>query len=116
MQRLQRGEPFIYINPLLAATKQIEDNDLVRVFNGLGEFFARAKLTPSVRDDQIMMEHAWEPYQFREQKGLNSVVATLLQPLELVGNWGHLKFAMNRWNANQLANESSIDIEKVVVS
>ncbi len=60
-----------------------------------------------------MMEHAWETYQFKGQKGLNDVVATLLQPLELVGNWGHLKFSLFRWNPNQLANESSVDIERV---
>ena len=35
-----------------------------------------------------MMEHGWEPYQFDEQKPLNNVTATLLQPLELVGDWG----------------------------
>ena len=59
------------------------------------------------------MEHAWEPYQMRQQKGLNQVVATLIQPLELVGNWGHLKFDMYKWNPNSLANETGVDIERV---
>jgi dimethylsulfide dehydrogenase subunit alpha/complex iron-sulfur molybdoenzyme family reductase subunit alpha len=111
MMRQQRGEPHIYISPTLAATRGIKDGDPVRVFNSLGEFFAQAKVTPTLRDDQVMMEHAWEPYQMREQKGLNNVVATLIQPLELVGNWGHLKFNLFRWNPNQLANESGVDIE-----
>jgi hypothetical protein len=35
-----------------------------------------------------------------------------LQPLELVGDWGHLKFTLWKWNANQLAHESSVDIER----
>lgn len=112
MMRQQRGEPHVYINPNMAAAKGIADGDPVRVFNGLGEFFAQAKVAPTVRDDQVMMEHAWEPYQMRDRKGLNSVVATLIQPLELVGNWGHLKFALFRWNPNQLANESGVDIER----
>ena len=47
----------------------------------------------------------------REKKGLNTVVATLIQPLELVGNWGHLKFDFYKWNPNQLSNESGVDIE-----
>ena len=43
---------------------------------------------------------------------LNNIVATLIQPLELVGNWGHLKFSLFRWNPNQLSNESGVDIER----
>ncbi len=111
MMRQQRGEPFVYINPDLAAKKGIVDGGHVRVFNGIGEFYAQAKITPTVRDNQVMMEHAWEPHQMRERKGLNQVVATLIQPLELVGNWGHLKFDMYKWNPNGLANETGVDIE-----
>ena len=111
MMRLQRGEPHVYINPALAAAKGIVDGGQVRVFNGLGEFFAQAKVAPTVRANQVMMEHAWEPYQMRDRKGLNTIVATLIQPLELVGNWGHLKFDMYKWNPNQLSNESGVDIE-----
>jgi dimethylsulfide dehydrogenase subunit alpha/complex iron-sulfur molybdoenzyme family reductase subunit alpha len=112
MMRLQRGEPNVYINPAMAAAKGIEDGSQVRVFNNLGEFYAQAKVAPTVRDNQVMMEHAWEPYQMRERKGLNNVVATLIQPLEMVGNWGHLKFDMYKWNPNQLSNESGVDIER----
>ncbi len=111
MMRLQRGEPNIYISPKLAASKGINDGGKVRLFNGIGEFFAQAKFYPSLPEDAIMMEHGWEPYQFDQQKPLNNITATLLQPLELVGDWGHLKFQLWKWNANQLAHESSVDIE-----
>ena len=113
MMRLQRGEPNIYISPKLPAEKGIADGDKVRVFNGIGEFFAQAKFYPSLPADALMMEHGWEPYQYDQQKPLNDVTATLLQPLELVGDWGHLKFTLFKWNANQLAHESSVDVEKV---
>ena len=112
MMRLQRGEPNVYISPKLAAGKDIADGDKVRVFNGIGEFYAQAKLYPSLPEDALMMEHGWEPYQYDQQKPLNNVSATLLQPLELVGDWGHLKFTLWKWNANQLAHESSVDVEK----
>ncbi|MCB1713926.1 MAG: molybdopterin-dependent oxidoreductase, partial [Candidatus Competibacteraceae bacterium] len=111
MMRLQRGEPNVYINPALAAQKNIQDGARVRVFNGIGEFFAQAKFYPSLPTDALMMEHGWEPYQYEQKKPLNDVSATLLQPLELVGDWGHLKFTLWKWNANQLAHESSVDIE-----
>jgi len=111
MMRQQRGEPFVYVSPKMAKTKGITDGGQVRVFNAIGEFFAQAKITPGIRDNQVMMEHAWENYQFKGNKGLNQVVATLIQPLETVGNWGHLKFAPFRWNPNSLSNESGVDIE-----
>jgi dimethylsulfide dehydrogenase subunit alpha/complex iron-sulfur molybdoenzyme family reductase subunit alpha len=111
MMRLQRGEPNVYISPKLAKARGITDGSKVRVFNGIGEFFAQAKFYPSLPEDSLMMEHGWEPYQYEQQKPLNNVTATLLQPLELVGDWGHLKFSLFRWNANQLAHESSVDIE-----
>jgi len=112
MMRLQRGEPHIYINPALAAARGIEDGGRVRVFNDLGEFHAQAKFYPSAPPDAIMMEHAWEPYQFEDGGCLNNVTAPILQPLELVGNWGHLKFEFFDWNPNQLAHTTGIDIER----
>lgn len=111
MMRLQRGEPNIYINPKLAASKGITDGGRVRIFNGAGEFFAQAKFYPSIPDGSIMMEHGWEPHQYEQNKPMNNVMATLIQPLELCGGWGHLSFKLWKWNANQLAHESSVDVE-----
>ncbi len=113
MLRLQRGEPHVYINPKLAAVRGIEDGGKVRVFNSVGEFYAKAKFYPSCPPDSLMMEHAWEPYQFKNMQGLNSVSAPLLQPLELVGNWGHLKFQFFDFNPNQLAHTSGVEIESI---
>jgi dimethylsulfide dehydrogenase subunit alpha/complex iron-sulfur molybdoenzyme family reductase subunit alpha len=111
MMRLQRGEPYIYLNPGLARRRGIADGERVRVFNSLGEFYAQAKFYPSLPEDAVMMEHAWETYQFEGGKGLNDVSVPLLQPLEMVGNWGHLKFDHFDWSPNQLAHESGVDIE-----
>ncbi|MBG6147144.1 dimethylsulfide dehydrogenase subunit alpha/complex iron-sulfur molybdoenzyme family reductase subunit alpha [Labrenzia sp. EL_142] len=111
MLRLQRGEPNIYISPKLAARKGITDGSMVRIFNGVGEFFAQAKFYPSLPETAIMMEHGWEPYQYEQMKPMNDAMATLIQPLELAGGWGHLGFKLFKWNANQLAHESSVDVE-----
>jgi len=109
--RLQRGEPNIYINPKLAAQKGIKDGDTVRLFNGNGDFFAQAKFYPSIPADSIMMEHGWEPHQYIKRRNMNISHAIFLQPLELVGNWGHLRYVYSGWNANQHIHESSYDIE-----
>jgi dimethylsulfide dehydrogenase subunit alpha/complex iron-sulfur molybdoenzyme family reductase subunit alpha len=111
MLRLQRGEPNIYINPQLAEQRGIKDGDRVRLFNANGDFFAQAKFYPSIPVNTIMMEHGWEPHQYIHKKPMNNSMATFLQPLELVGGWGHLGFKYAMWNANQLAHEGSYDIE-----
>lgn len=111
MMRLQRGEPNIYINPKLAAERGITDGSRVRVFNGAGEFFAQAKMYPSLPVTSIMMEHGWEPHQYEQAKPMNNTMATLIQPLELAGGWGHLGFKLWKYNANQLAHESGVDVE-----
>lgn len=113
MLRLQRGEPNIYINPGLARARGISDGGRVRVFNSIGEFHAQAKYYPSAPNDVLMMEHAWEPYQFQGGRGLNDVSAPMLQPLEMVGGWGHLQFEFFDWSPNQLAHTTGVDVEPV---
>jgi len=58
-----------------------------------------------------MMEHGWEPHQYIKRRNMNISHAIFLQPLELVGNWGHLRYVYGGWNANQHIHESSYDIE-----
>lgn len=108
--RLQRGEPCIGLNPATAAGKGIAEDDAVRVFNDVGEFQARVRLMPGVPPGSVVMDHAWEPYQFRRRLGLNNVVAGMISPLELVDGWGHLSFNPN-WDGNMIAFESAVDVE-----
>lgn len=111
--RLHRGEPYVYVNPKVAKARGIADGDRVRVFNEVGAFHAQAKYYPSLPETAIMMEHAWEPYQFGNGEALNNVTAPMLQPLEMVGNWGHLKFEYFDFNPNQMAHTSGVEIERV---
>jgi len=111
MLRLQRGVPHVNLSPPDAAARGIRDGDTVRVFNDVGEFQAMAKILPSLRPGTLMMDHAWEPHQFRSRKGMDEPVAGLLSPLELAGGWGHLKFGAE-WDGNQLAYESSVEVVK----
>jgi steroid C-25 hydroxylase alpha subunit len=48
--------------------KGIGDNDFIRVFNDYGDFLVRAKLSPCTRPDQLVIYHAWEPYQYPNWK------------------------------------------------
>src|SRR3990172_4890599 len=60
--QLERGEPVIFMSPNDARERAIEDHDLVKVYNDIGEFLVRAKLSPVVRPGQVIVYHAWENY------------------------------------------------------
>jgi nitrate reductase alpha subunit len=64
MLRLQRAEPVAYINAQDAGRRGINDNDLIWVYNDVGGFKVHAKIAPSVQPGQVVVYHAWEPYQF----------------------------------------------------
>ncbi len=112
MLRQQRGAPTVWLNPQEADKRGIRDGDQVKVFNDIGDFQAMAKIMPSVQPGTLVTDHAWEPHQFKNRRGLNAPVAGLLSPLELPGGWGHLKFGAE-WDGNQMAHESTVEVEKV---
>jgi complex iron-sulfur molybdoenzyme family reductase subunit alpha len=114
LQRLQRGVPYIQINPVVAKQKGIADGDTVRVFNVLGEFYAMAKVSSSCPADGLVMEHGWEPYMYKFNKGHNEVVPTALNLLEMADGWGHLKFG-GLWDGNQYAYDGAVNFEKAKV-
>ncbi len=111
-QRLQRGMPYVCINPITAGKRNIKDGDMVRVFNDIGEFKCMAKITGKIPPDAVWTEHAWEDIQFEGGKGYNNVLAPALTPLELVGKHGHLSFS-SFWDGNRIMGESSVEIEKI---
>ncbi|MEA1919310.1 MAG: molybdopterin-dependent oxidoreductase [Campylobacterota bacterium] len=112
--RLQRGVPAIQINRVVAEQKGIKDADTIRIFNNLGEFYAMAKLSSSAPADGLVMEHGWEPYMYKFNKGHNEVVPTALNLLELADGWGHLKFG-GLWDGNQYAYDGAVNYEKANV-
>jgi len=112
LQRLQRGGvPYGQINNLVAAKMGVKDGDMLRVFNTLSEFFVMAKVSSSCPPDGLVMEHGWEPYMYRFNKGHNECVPTALNLLEMADGWGHLKFG-GLWDGNQYAYDGAINIEK----
>jgi anaerobic selenocysteine-containing dehydrogenase len=111
-QRLQRGMPYVCLNPSTAGKRNIRDGDMVRVFNDIGDFKCMAKIMGKIPPDAIWTEHAWEDIQFEGGKGYNNVLAPVLTPLELVGMHGHLSFS-SFWDGNRIMGESSVEIEKI---
>lgn len=94
MLRLQRGEPALWMSDRDAAERGIADGDRVRVHNDNGEFEAIAKLAPAVQPGQIIMYHAWEPYQFKQWKGQQEPVVAPWKALHLAGGYGQIHYRM----------------------
>jgi len=111
LQRLQRGVPYIQINRLVAEKMAIQDGDTIKVFNALGEFYIMAKVSSSCPPDGLVMEHGWEPYMYKFNRGHNECVPTALNLLEMADGWGHLKFG-GLWDGNQYAYDGAVNIEK----
>jgi nitrate reductase alpha subunit len=112
MLRLQRGEPIIYISTEDAASRKIEDNELVEMFNDVGTCKVRVMVTPTMQPGMIHLYHAWEQFQFREGSH-NDVYASQLKPLNMVGNYGHLYYKMGYYQPNNVDKGATIDVRKI---
>lgn len=112
LQRLQRGEPYAMLNPATARARGIADGDRMRMWNDLGEVVLQAKLSAGVPQGAVVMEHGWEPFQFRGKRGHNALVGDAINLLELSDGWGHLKFGA-AWDGNQHAYDATVDVAKV---
>jgi complex iron-sulfur molybdoenzyme family reductase subunit alpha len=110
--RLQRGKPYVMVNPEVAKARGIVDGEDIKMFNELGEVIIQAKVSPSCPPDALVMEHGWEPFMYKKKQGHNTLVGDMINLLELSDGWGHLKFGTN-WDGNQHAYETTLDIAKV---
>ncbi|AUZ68568.1 MULTISPECIES: molybdopterin-dependent oxidoreductase [Citrobacter freundii complex] len=67
-------EPFVYMHPISAEKRGIAENDLVKVFNTVGEVELRAKVTANVPEDFLVMYEAWFP---KRKYNVQNVVADI---------------------------------------
>jgi nitrate reductase alpha subunit len=113
MLRLQRGEPVIFVNNEDARQRGISDHDWVRVSNDLGSFVARAMPTGAIHPRQVHIYHAWEPFQFRTGMSHQSLVPSPIKPTQLVGDYGHLKWAFAYYEPNAVDRDTRVNITKL---
>ncbi|GIW40839.1 MAG: hypothetical protein KatS3mg076_1416 [Candidatus Binatia bacterium] len=111
--RLQRGEPAAYVNPEEARRRGIRDHDRIRVFNDLGSFVARAKLASYVRPGEVIVYHAWEPYQFPRGRSHHFVTPSPFKATNLVGDYGHLRWSYAHWEPNQVDRDTRVELERL---
>jgi anaerobic selenocysteine-containing dehydrogenase len=88
---LQRGGPVVHIGVEDAAARGIRDGDDVRVFNDVGTFELQAMVSPSVRPDQVVVYHGWEPFQFKGGNSHQSLIPSPMNPIHLAGGYSQLQ-------------------------
>ncbi len=111
--RLQRGEPVIVLSAEDAKKRHLEDGDLARAFNDIGEFQARIKISPATRPGQVVINHAWEPYQFKAHRSHQSTIPSPINPIQLAGGYRHLQPTPLMGEAGSNDRGTRIEIERL---
>jgi DMSO reductase family type II enzyme molybdopterin subunit len=91
MLRLNRGVPLVFIGLTDASARGIRDGDPVRVYNDISSFELQAKVSPALRPGQVIVYHAWEPFQFKDRRSQAAVTPSPINPIQLAGGYGHLQ-------------------------
>jgi len=111
--RLQRGEPFVLISVKDAENHNLKDDEEIKIFNDLDYYFSRIKISTTVQPSQLIMYHGWESYQFRGGKSYRNVLASPLNPIEMVGDYPYLRPVMATRQPGQSDRDTRVGIEKV---
>jgi anaerobic selenocysteine-containing dehydrogenase len=106
-----RGEPWMLMNPLDAATRGVAEGAQVRVFNDIDEFQVMVKLSPAMRRGQLMLYHAWENYQFKHGKGFQNMMPVPMNPVELAGEQFHLRPMILSRQPSMTDRETRVEVE-----
>jgi DMSO reductase family type II enzyme molybdopterin subunit len=112
MLQLQRGEPSLWLSTEDAGARGIADGDRVRVFNDQGAFEALAKTSGAVQPGQVIIYHAWEPYQFKGWKGQQEPVAAPWKALHLAGGYGQIHYRMIYGAPSHAPRANAVDVER----
>jgi anaerobic selenocysteine-containing dehydrogenase len=110
LSQTHQGRPTLFMNPDDAKKKGIGEGDLVRVFNDFDSFHVHVKLAPAARPGQLIIYHAWEPYQFQSWKPYDTAIPGMVKWLHLAGGYGHLRHWRWNWQPQQADRAVAVDV------
>ncbi len=110
--RLQRGQPVMYVSPKDADARGLEDHDLAWAHNDLGGFKVHIKRAPGVQQGQVVIYHAWEPYQFEQWASQQTVNPSPLKPLHWVGDYGQLQYRFALAQPSNISRAMTVELTK----
>ncbi|MGI9343561.1 MAG: molybdopterin-dependent oxidoreductase, partial [Gammaproteobacteria bacterium] len=114
LMSLQRGEPDVFVNPDDARERDVEDGDMIRVYNSFGSFIVQAHVSSSTQPGTLFMYHGWDPMLFKGRENFSSVIPTsgLLKPTNVAGGYGQIHYAAPDKVPNQTYHDATVEFEK----
>jgi DMSO reductase family type II enzyme molybdopterin subunit len=112
LARTYRGQPTLLMNPDDAAKRGLRDNDMVEVFNDADTFKVRINVAPATRPGQVIIYHAWEPYQYPGWRPYDSTIPGMVKWLHLAGGYGHLNYRPFAWAPQQVDRAVNVEVRK----
>jgi len=113
LQRTHRGHPTLFMNPADARARGVQDDEEVRVRNDFESFSVRVRISHQARPGQVIMYHAWEPYQYRDWKPYDTVIPGMIKWTHLAGGYGHLDYWRWNWVQQQIDRAVRVEVERI---
>ncbi|MFQ5698907.1 MAG: molybdopterin-dependent oxidoreductase [Myxococcota bacterium] len=113
MLRLQRGEPICFMSASDCDPRGVLDGDRARVFNDAGSFEAMVRVSPSVRPGEVIIYHAWEPYQFPRWQGQQEPVEAPWKAIHLAGGYGQIHYRMFYGSPSHSPRGAPVEVERI---
>lgn len=110
--RLQRGEPLVMLSAADAERRGLRDGDRARVWNDIGAFEAAVKVAAAIRPGEVVINHAWEPYQFAGGVSHQAAIPSPINPLLTAGGYFHLQPAMLMGTPGGVDRGTRVEVEK----
>ncbi|MHB8375847.1 MAG: molybdopterin-dependent oxidoreductase [Dehalococcoidia bacterium] len=113
MLETHRGAPHMVMNTTDAMRRDIADDEEVRVFNDMGTFKVRVKVSPGVMPGQVVVYNGWDPYQFSGWRGPMDLEPGMVKWLHLAGGYGHLRYWPIQWQPTPVDRGVRVGVEKI---
>jgi anaerobic selenocysteine-containing dehydrogenase len=112
LQRLQRGEPAVYLNPKEAQDLGIADGGWAELRNDYGKILMLVKHSTMVRPGVAYYFHAWEAYQFPDHKSYKWLIPGLTNPLHFAGGERQLNMSINFLQPGTFVQDTRVAIRR----
>lgn len=112
MLRLGRGGPVAMLAPAEAARRGLADDDWIEVRNDHGRMVCRVKVKPGEPAGRLTMTHAPELYMDLVEGGSQGVCPVRINPTQLVGDYGHLRFGPNYWGPGGNHRDVRVEVRR----
>jgi anaerobic selenocysteine-containing dehydrogenase len=118
LARTHQGRPTMFMNTEDAEARGIADGDFVRVYNDFDEFKIHVKLSSAIRSGkgprpgQVLVYHAWEPFQFEKWKSYDTAIPGMIKWLDLAAGYGHLNYYRWNWCTQPIDRGVTVEVER----